>query len=546
MVKIMKEKMQPCKKEQSIYEALLATSKKYPHATALRYFNKRFSYQKLLKRVNQFAYCLKQIGIKQDDVVTICLPNIPDAVYLLYSINQIGAIANIVHPLFTYEQMDENLNLVNCNILFTLDTNYDKFSKLEEKGIKIYSCCPSSELPLIKRIVYKKKNKDKLINKSSYSVTDFYKSLIYKEYDKRFKNDAIYLHSGGTSGKAKTIALSSYALNAVVTNSLWITSMDTFLKKGILAVLPMFHGFGLCMGIHAFLAHGGTDVLMPKFSRYQAVNYIRKNQLHILLGVPVLYEALLSKNNFRGRKLRHLVTAYVGGDYVSPALCERFNIRMEKAKSICRLYEGYGLTEVVNVCSVNTFAHHKAGTVGILLPNAKGIIIDSDTKEILPNHKEGEICIGGETIMNGYRFNEDKDINEKTFFVDKNGDKYIRTGDFGTIDEDRFIIFKTRIKRIVKVNGVPVFPSMIEDAATSFNFVYEVCAIGEEDEKHGHIIRLYVMLSKTYKGTKEEAEKKIVDRIVSRLGVYSKPKEVIFLDKMPHTVVGKIDYKQLK
>lgn len=542
----MKDIMNPCQKEQSIYEAILKTSKKYPNSNALRYFGKTFKYKKVLKRINQFAFSLSKIGVKKDDVVTICLPNIPDAIYLLYAINQIGAIANIVHPLFTFEQMDENLSMIQCKLLFCLDTDYQKFFPLIKKGITIYTCSPVSELSLIMKLGYKKKNKSKLEQKSDFKVEDFYKNDVLTDFDKRFKNDAFYLHSGGTSGKAKTIALSSYALNAVATNSLWITGLDSFKKKGILAVLPMFHGFGLCMGVHAFLAHGGTDVLMPKFSRYQAVNYIKRNQLHILLGVPVLYEALLSKNNFRGRKLCHLVVAFVGGDYVSPALCERFNIRMEKAKSECRLREGYGLTEVVNVCAVNTYKYHKAGTVGILLPNVKGLVIDPETKKVLKPHEEGEICIGGETIMNGYRFNDDKDINEKTFFIDENGDKYVRTGDFGTIDEDRFIVFKTRLKRIVKVNGIPVFPSMIEDAATSFNFVYEVCAVGEEDAKHGHIIRLYVMLSKTYKGTKEEAKEKIVDRIVSRLGIYSKPKEVIFLDKMPHTVVGKIDYKQLQ
>ena len=179
------------------------------------------------------------------------------------------------------------------------------------------------------------------------------------------------------------------------------------------------------------------------------------------------------------------------------------------------------------------------------MPNVKGIIID-ENDNILDNNQEGEILIGGDTIMNGYRFNDDDSVNEKSIFIDKNGDTYIRTGDFGFIDKDRFLYFKTRLKRIVKVKGVNVFPSMIEDAATSFNFVYETCAIGIQDEKYGHIIKLYVKLSKEYQGSREEAIKKIDERIVSRLGIYSKPKEIIILDKMPHTALGKIDYRALK
>lgn len=537
-------KEQPCKKEQSLYQAVLSSATKYPKRIAFRYFNQTYKYSFLLKRINQFAQKLLELGVKKDEPVTICLPNIPDALYLLYSINQIGAIANIVHPLFTFEQMDETLAKIDCKLLFVLDTNYSKFKPLEQKGVKIFSCSPASELTLVKRIAYRRKNKDKL-TKDAPNVDNFYSSNQYKEFDTRYESDAVYLHSGGTSGDPKTIALSSFAINAVSTNSLWIIGTDNFYKWGILSVLPMFHGFGLCKGIHSFLAHGGTDVLMPKFSRRDCVRYIRRNQLHILLGVPVLYEAMLSKRSFRGRKLRHLNVAFVGGDYVSPALTERFNIRMEKAGSTCRLREGYGLTEVVNVCSVNTTDHHKPGTVGILLPNARGIVIDENGNE-LPFDTEGELCIGGETIMNGYRFSKDPQANEKVFFIGKDGSKYIRTGDYGCIDSERFITYKTRLKRIVKVNGVPVFPSMIEDCATSFNFVYETCAIGVEDAKHGHIVKLYVMLSKTYKGTKKEAEEKLIERIVSRLGVYSKPKEIIFLDKMPHTAVGKIDYKVLK
>ncbi len=537
-------KIKPCLKKQSLYASVQHSATLFPNRIAFRYFFKSFKYKHLIKRINQFAYKLKELGVKEDSIVTICLPNIPEALYLMYAVNQLGAVANIVHPLFTYEQMEKTVTKMNCHILFVLDINYKIFEPLTKLGVDVYSCSPTFELPLIKRVVYKKKNKDKLTS-PKLDTSSFYKAKRLIEYDNSYLKDSILLHSGGTSGEAKIIALSNFAINAVSSDTFWILDKDDVNKMGILSVLPMFHGFGLCKGIHSFLSHGGTDVLMPKFSRKDCVRYIRKNQLHILLGVPVLYEAMLSKRNFRGRKLRHLYIAFVGGDYVSPALLERFNIRMEKAHSICRLKEGYGLTEVVNVCAVNTHKHYKPGTVGELLPNVKGIVIDENGNELKPN-ENGEICIGGESIMNGYRFSDDPKLNDKVFYFDKNGDKYIKTGDYGSIDEDRYVSYKTRLKRIVKVNGVPVFPSMIEDAATSFNFVYETCAIGIDDARHGHIIKLYVMLSKTYKGSKEEAKNKIEERIISRLGIYSKPKEIIFLDKMPHTALGKIDYKKLQ
>ncbi len=539
-------KQEPCPVELTLYQNVKRSALSYPRNVALRYFKHSYSYKHLLKRINQFAAALRSLGIKENEPVTICLPNIPDAVYLLYAVNQIGAIANIVHPLFTFEQMKEVLELTKSKYVFVLDVNYKKFVDLMGKDVKFFSCCPANEFTKLSRVIYRRKNKGKLV-KNERTIDKFYHfktDTAECTLENSYKRDSVYLHSGGTTGKPKTIALSDYAINSVVCNVQWITGKDSLSKSSMLSALPMFHGFGLAMAIHCMLVYGGTDVLMPKFTRKHTVDYIKKGQLEFLIGVPVLYEALLSKPNFRGRKLRSISAAYVGGDYVSPALKERFNMRMQKAGSECIMREGYGLTEVVNVCSVNGAYSYKPGTVGRILPNLKWTVLDENLNELAPD-QDGEICIGGPTVMNGYRFINDDSLNS-VFYVGKDGTKYVRTGDFGSIDSEGYITYKQRIKQLVKVNGVPVFPSQIEDCATSFNFVYETCAIGIEDEKHGHIIKLYVMLSKTYKGTKEDAEKKLIERIVSRLGVYSKPKEIVFIDKMPHTPIGKIDYKLLK
>ena len=533
-------KQDPIKKEQSMYQCVLDTATKYPNYVALRYFHKAFSYEHLLHRINQFAYELATLKVSQGDVVTICLPNIPEAVYALYAVNQIGATANIIHPKCPAEKLTENINRVKSKVLFALDTSIKDLQNLISNGVHIISCSPVDELSKFKQHIYKKENKSTLVERK-YLASKIFDNPTLDRYTSDYQGDAFYLHSGGTSSIPKTIALSNFAINSLVASATWFTCMDNFEHVGMLSTLPMFHGFGLCMGIHACLCYGGTDVLMPKFSRYNAVKYIKRNQMHILIGVPILYEALLSKNSFRGKKLRYLTNAFIGGDYVSPALIERFNKRMEEANAKCRLFEGYGLTEVVNVCSVNTHNFHKDGTVGKLFPNAIGVVIDEKGKELCPN-QDGEICIGGESLMNGYRFMED---DESYYHYDKKGNKYIKTGDVGSFDEEGYLTFKSRIKRIVKVSGVPVFPSQIEDVATSFDFVYEVAAIGVEDEKHGHIIKLFIKLSKTYKGSKENALKLINDKIVSTLGIYSKPKEIVFLDKMPHTVIGKIDTKLL-
>ena len=535
-----------CKKEQSIYETILDSATKWPKNTALIYMFHNFNYEHLLKRINQFAYSLKEMGVKKDEIVTVCLPNIPDAVYLLYAINQIGAIANIVHPSYNLPQMEENVSKTKSKLIFCLDLSYQMFKELENKGLRVISCSPTNELTFIEKMVYHHQNKKK-IGKIEFknSTKPFYFAKRETEFDGRYLDDAVLLNSGGTSGKAKIIALSSFAMNALAHYGQWIIDVDNGKNVGMFAVLPMFHGFGLEMGVHIMLSFGAISVLMPKFNRDQTIKYIKKNKIQIMIGIPIIYESLLTKKKFDGKMLRNLNIAFVGGDFVSTNLLKNFNQLMIINKSQCRLREGYGLTETVCVCSVNTHHHHKAATSGMALPNVHFKVIDPNTMEDLGFDKEGELCVAGETLMNGYRFADDPQANEKAFFYDKEGTKWLRTGDFVSLDSENYITFKQRLKRIVKVSGIPVFPSMVEDSTCAYSFVYECAAIGVPDTKHGNIIKLFVVLHRDYKGTQEAAKRAIEDKIIRDLGIYAKPKEIVFIDRLPHTFVGKIDVNKL-
>ncbi len=531
-----------CKKEATLYENFYLSASKYFYNNAFYFQNKGFTYEKSLVKINKFAKALLDLGLKKDDVITVCLPNIPEAFYLLFAINQIGAIGNMVHPLFNYAQMKENLATTGSKILFCLDLNFHQFKPLVLDGVKVFACSPTKELNFIKKIGYALINKQVLKIPSHCKLTKFYKKKPYLDYDKDNKKDAIYLHSGGTTGKSKTIALSAFALNALCSHGAHILEIDEPSNKYMLAVLPMFHGFGLCMGVLALINHGGTLVLMPKFSTNETIKYLKKGRINYILGIPTLFEALLSKKEFNGPILKNLLLSFVGGDFVSESLINRYNKRMEEAGSSCRLLEGYGLTETVTVCAVNRQSAQKKGTVGQPLPSVKFKIVDPETKKVLPPNTAGELYISGDTIMNGYRFC-DKKANDEVFEVDKNGVKWVKTGDFCELDEDNYLVFKQRMKRIIKVNGIPVFPSAIEDVVMSTGFVFECAAIGVEDAKRGHMIKLFVVLNKNVAVT--NPTEKINQAILDKEGVYAQPKEIVYLDKLPHTLIGKIDTKQL-
>lgn len=528
----------------SIYSTVYNASLKYKNKTALIFRKKHIKYKELINKINIVSHKLKTLGFKKDDVITIVLPNIPFTVYILYAINQIGAIANLIHPLMKREQLKEIINTNESKIIFCLDINYDEFSPLIKEGIQVIPCNPLEGFNSFVKNAYSYKfhNKLKNIHKKTIKSCDFLKGPKLIEADNSFLKDSFYLHSGGSTGKSKTIALSNYSINALCSNGGWIMSGRKDLSGTyILSVLPIFHGFGLAMGIHIELMWGGTDVLMPKFSTDETIDYIEKKKLTYLIGVPVLYEALLRNPRFCGKKLKNLDCAFVGGDFVSETLIKNFNTRMDEGGSICRLFEGYGLTETVTVCSVNTHKHHLAGTVGKVLPNCKCKIMSLDGRTNLGYNQEGEIYIGGETLMNSYRFSNDI---ENPFVHDKQGEKWVRTGDYGSLNNRNYITFKQRLKRIVKVNGVNCFPSDIENACKELDIVFDCVAKGVEDKAHGQIIKLFVVLDRKFQNNNYDKELK--EKITNKCGVYAVPKEIVYLDHFEKTIVGKVDVMNLK
>ena len=533
------------RKQQTLFQAVYRSAKQYPNRRAYHYMNRFYNYDYLLKHINIFANNFLKMGFKENDVITVCLPNIPQACFLFYAINQIGAIANLVHPLVKREQIEAILDKVGSKILFCLDTSYDEMESLKEKGITVVPVCPAKEALPIVRFAYRKLNAKKLtyLKRDYFDEQKFFEGKPLKKYQKDFFKDALYLHSGGTTGEAKTIALSSFSINALANNDENVLDFKQGQVRYMLSVLPMFHGFGLTVGIHLQFFNGTCNILMPKFSAKDTVKHLKKKRLNYIIGVPTLYEALLKNKGFSGKILENLKACYIGGDFVSESLLARFNARFEAIGSTTRLLEGYGLTETVTVCAVNTKDFKKAGTVGKALYNIN-IQVSNDEGVMQPPNTDGEICVSGESLMNGYRYNSNKKINDEVFFHTEDGTKWIHTGDFGSVDEDGYVHFKQRIKRMIKVNGIIVFPSEVENIVSSLPFIFECAATEVKDEKRGSMIKLFVSLNKNFENKNYDVE--INNAIENRLSTYAKPKEIVYLEKFPHTLVGKIDVKVLK
>ena len=313
----------------SIYKQLYKTANKYPNNIAYRYLGKNVSYKKFMKQIDKAAISFKKMNVKKGDVVTFCLPNIPEVLIGFYALNKLGAIASMVHPLSAEEEIKESVISTKSKYLIMLDMFYDKI-KNTTMGTKIRNVIfvsPSNSMKLLLKIGYKIINIGKV---KRYPKNDFYiswkkfirksnfsKEVIVDKYGK--DTPAVILHSGGTSGKPKNVVLQNRAfIMAAIQESICLKYLNV--GDSCLTIMPNFHGFGLSVCMHSLITLGLTSILVPQFDSKKFDILFKKNKPSIVLGVPTLFEALISNNNVKNLDLSFLKCAISGGDMLNKSL----------------------------------------------------------------------------------------------------------------------------------------------------------------------------------------------------------------------------------
>lgn len=512
-----------------LYQSLKNALEKDGKSAALLYMGKTFSYDTLFRSIDDAAARLSSV-VKAGDVVTICMPNTPECVYCFYALNRIGAIAHMVHPLAPVNMLRKFMTSAKSKLLITLSINLEKYCELT-KDYPIISIHPARSLNPVLRFAFNLKVKP--YKGDMTGITDYdslEKCAVPKEPERDGSTTGVYLHSGGTGGEPKIIELSDNAIVALGDRGLEALCKEDARGMYMLGALPMFHGFGLAMCIHTTLAYGGVTVLMPKFDPKSTVKLLKKNKMHFIIGVPNLFRALLKQKGFNGKALKNLYVGFVGGDCAPQDLLDGFNSRMESAGAHGRLFEGYGLTETVTVCAVNNYDYYRRGSMGHPLSNIDAIILEPNGSTPLAVGEKGEIAIAGDTLMNGYLNSPEE--NAKVF-VDIGGKRYVRTGDFGYTDNDGYLYFIQRLKRIIKISGISVYPKEIEAAALEIDGVTGACAVEYRDNGKTKIA--------LYLTGKEQDKDAVRTKIESDLSRYAVPTIVETIDSIPVTAVMKAD-----
>ncbi len=529
-------------RDKTIYENFLNVCKWRGNNDAIYYENKTYSYSDFLAIIHRIAGYYHSIGLKKDDLITLVAPNTPETVASFYAALQLGLRIHVLHPLTSEDNIVRELEDKGSKLLVTVSLFLRFYSSILDKKFPTFVIDPTVSLPWYKRVGFLIGCGKRLDAYRKHKELPDYGRDCKAEYGEFVPYDTkeghIILSSGGTTGVSKSIVLNDFSFLTILQDGLWFLgdTEEQAVNESMLAALPMFHGYGLTMGIMAVPFLGGKIGLLSSFRTKKVIQLLRKGRLTTLLGVPTVYEALLKNKHFKGKILKPIRNCWVGGDFISPSLLNRFNARLREAGSEGRLMEGYGLTEAVNVLAVNRLSEWREGSIGRAIPGVTVKIIDENGVEV-PPMCEGEIAVGGDTLMVGYYHQED--INP---FIEIGGERYLKTGDLGKMDKDGFIYFISRFKRIIKKKGMNIYPLSIEKTVSNLDEVEECAYLGETYKGYDDTA-LYVELALGVDA--EKAEEKILHELHHQYNKYEWPDFIFIKEKFEHTSVLKIDYKVL-
>ena len=536
----------------SLYELIKEANKDNMDSIAINYFNNKMTYREMFSNINQCAKALRSQGIRPGDVVTICMANTPEAVISFYAINKIGAIANMIHPLSAEEEIKNSLISTNSVMLIAINLSYAKVKEIiEDTNVyKTVIVSPSDSMPLFLKVGYylTQGRKVEVPKRSEGNLfwNDFMmkgKNYTEKVLAKTTKDQpAVILHSGGTTGVPKNILLTNGNINAIC-KQVEILLPEINNADSMLSILPLFHCFGLVVGVHVPLYVGASIILVPQFDASRFDKLLTKYHPTVVPGVPTLFEALLTNKHMDGVDLSHIKYAISGGDTLTVAKNELVNKFLKQHNCKSHIIQGYGMTETTGPVCFGALGSDVLGSVGIPFPGNEIKIINIETKEEVPLGETGEICVSGPTVMLGY-LNNEKETNE-ILEVDKKGKIWVHTGDLGYMNEDGVLFFVQRLKRMLIVSGYNVYPSHIEDVIMSHKDVLNCGVIGVPHPYKVQVPKAYIVLKNGVK-LNSSIKKDIKEYCEKNLAKYMLPKEYVFRESLPKTMIGKVDYRELE
>ena len=541
--------------EFSMVALLKETADKYPDYIALEFENKKTSFSEFIRNIELAAQALLSYGVKKGEFVSVVAPNTPQALTMVYAINRIGAVANMIHPLLSANEIKKIVEHVDSRAIITFDMLYPKIADVKWETSKkpvIVLARIADALPTLVKPIYLITNKVKININPEHNVVywkDFMNNGKKRKEplpadDGKGDDIAAILYSGGTTGIPKGVMIHNRAFNCMAVQAEEIKRDDTKNAAGkkALAVMPVFHGFGLAMCMHVMLYFGMHVFLVPKFDFKACSKLIFKKKINHVYAVPALFEAFSRTEEIEKADLSFLEMVAFSGDKCSEKLLNRMNNYLKKGGSSEQMTEAYGLTECLSAACISPFFAHRKGSTGLALPDNEIKICKLGTHEEVPIGEDGEICITGPTQMKGYYKNEVE--TNLALQVHSDGKKWLHTGDIGYMDEDGYLYYRQRHCKMIITAGYNVYPTQIEEVINDCRGVLLSCVVGIEDKTLGQRV-VAVVQPADMNMDLEALKRRIFEQCKDNVADFAMPKEIIFREEFPKTAMGKVNFKAL-
>ena len=532
----------------TLYQAVMASVRRVPDAIAYEFLGTRSTYRELGLAIDRCAAALAALGLREGDRITISMPTSPQGVIAFYAANRLGAVPSMIHPLSTAPEIEFYLKLSRSRMALTLDAFYGRFAEIRDRTpleTLILARIPDYLAPL-KRLGFWLTRGRKIPRVPRDAPVHWWSDLMAQEYPEApvatvdTHSLAAILYSGGTTGSPKGIMLSHHNfISEGMQVAAWGSLSET---DRVLAVLPIFHGFGLSALVNAALMGGAQAIMVPLFSPEVVAGLMRTRRPTVIAGVPTLFDALSRDPSLRRADLSSLRAAFSGADTLPRPVKERFEEVVARQGGRVKLLEGYGLTEAVTAVMATPLDSYREGSVGIPFPDMLAKICRPASEEELPPGVEGEICLSGPPVMLGYL--DDPAATAETLRRHEDGRIWLHTGDLGRMDADGFFYFSTRLKRMIKSSGFNVYPAQVEAVLYQHPAVLEACVIGLPDESQGERVKAVVVPRDRSRAGPALAQE-LIDHCQRQLIKWSCPRDVEFRAELPKTRIGKVDFRTL-
>lgn len=549
--------------ELTAYQYMVSQNEDNLSTKAIMYYGKKISYKNYIDMIDETARRLYNLGVTEGEVVTVMSVANPELEVLFYALNKLGAVINLIDVRSDYKQIKKYLMEVKSSTVVVMDNFLPEFDKcMEDEDIdniveNVITLSPYNSVLFPFNVLAEKKSRkedsnlyskiDEIKKKNKYMTWNDLMSVHKYRYPRypRYKKNmvAALVHTGGTTGVPKTVKLSNENFNAM---AIQYKSLNANYNKGdtfLNGIVP-FVAYGIVVTIHMPMCLGMTNIIAPILSPKEFTEFMIKCKPNHTATVPTYVEHFIEDEKANSMNWKCIKHIGVGGESFTRTQEQEVKDFLKNHNSSGSIDKGFGMTELSGTSVTCMGNVNKFTSLGIPLPlNTYGIFERGTDKE-LKYGEEGEICITGPTEMIGYLDNEEEE--GKIIKIHSDGKKWIHSEDVGIIDEDGFLFFKGRYKRLIPHGGFKLYPSYIEGVIMKHPDIDNCCVISIPDKVYGASPEAHVVIKKDsvseFKKLKEELIKLCQDKLPS----YSQPEDFIFEEDLPLTSVGKVDYKKVE